>query len=138
MKILWKELKIWKIVSKIYFDKIYNKYTNIPNGWKVRSDLEKDELFANYKVVKSWDEYIGWFAIKKYNDWYLIESFYTETNGLWFGSIIIEELKKSNSKIYAFSKKDNFYWFNKLDKKSETWACLFVYENKNWNFIEKI
>ena len=118
------------MISKIYFDKIYDKFTDIKDGWKTRGDLEKDELFKNYKVVQSWSEYLWWFSINKYKDWYLIECLYSELEWIWIWNFIINEFKKSNSKIYAFSKKDDFYWFKKLDTISETWASLFVYENK--------
>jgi len=129
------KLNIWKINSKYYFENLYEKYTNIENWWKKRDENWKKELLENYNIVKSWSEYLWWFALNEFEDWYLIECLYSEIEWIWISRVIIENLMEFNSKLYAFSKNNSFYWFEKLDKKSETWASLFVYENKHWNLF---
>ena len=116
--------------SKYYFEKLYDKYTNIPNWWKKRTKSWKDDLFKNFKSIKSWGEYLWGFSIKEYKDWYLIECLYSEIEWIWMSKFIIQNLKNLNIKLYAFSKKDYFYWFTKLKEKSDSWASLFVYQNK--------
>ena len=115
-----------ELISKLYFDKLYDKYINIPKWWKIRDDFWKDELFNNFKIIKSWEQYLWWFSIKKYKDWYLIECLYSEIEWIWISSFIINEFKNSNTNIYAFSKNEYFYWFKKLEETSETWASLFI------------
>ena len=122
------KINIWKMISKYYFDKLYEKYTNIPKWWKKRSKIWKDELFQNFKIIKSWWQYLWGFSIKEYKDWYLIECLYSEIEWIGMSKFIIDTLKNTKLKLYAFSKNDDFYWFTKLKEKSDSWACLFVYK----------
>jgi len=119
-------MKIEKLKDKSFFKKIYNKYVFEENVWKKRSLEQQEQLFKNFYVYKENNQILWWFSINKFKDWYLIETLFSEQKWVW--KKIINFVVKKYKKVYAFSKKQNFYWFKKLNEKSESGASLFVNE----------
>ena len=123
------ELKIKKNISRNIFEKFYEKYTNLDNWWKKRSYKDKEELFKNFAIVEYKGEVVGWFSIKKFKNWFLIETLFSLKKWAW--KKIIKTLQQKYNILYAFSKNDNFFDFEKLEETSESGAKLFVYK-KFW------
>lgn len=133
-RVLDNNISVEKLTDRKIFEDIYAKNV-LAWDWKARTEEEKEKIFSNFYVFKTWEKILWGVTLTLKDDEIFLECLHVSETWKWYWSLILKYVTSLWFPVITFSKKWWFFekfWFEKIEGEvSSTWAEKYKFKTND-------